>query len=171
MRTVGQAKRALDMMLERAVSRHTAGSILADKQSVQQYIADSYAEILQFRLLVLHTAWKIDRMKDYKAVRHDIAAVKVLTPQVLHNVVQRAIQVHGALGVTNEMPLAGMWQSSTTLGLVDGPSEVHRVTVARTLLKQGRPAEGMWPSAWIPAKQEAARQKFAEYFEHQVANL
>lgn len=160
MRTVGQATRALEMMLERAVSRYTAGSILADKQTVQQYIADSYAEILQFRLLVLHTAWKIDRMKDYKAVRHDIAAVKVMTPQVLHNVAQRAIQLHGALGVTNEMPLAGMWQGSAVMGLVDGPTEVHRWTVARTLLKAARPAEGDWPSAWLPGRRQAALEKY-----------
>jgi acyl-CoA dehydrogenase len=171
MRVVGQAKRALDMLVERALSRHTQGSLLADKQTVQNYIADSYAEIMQFRLYVLYVAWRIDQLKDYKAVRHDIAAVKVLTPQVLHNVVQRSLQVHGALGATNELPLAGMWQGATTMGLVDGPTEVHRVTVARTLLKQGRPAEGMWPTAWIPAKQEQAREKFAEYLEREVANL
>jgi acyl-CoA dehydrogenase len=170
MRAVGQAQRALDMLVERALSRSTQGSLLADKQTVQNYIADSYAEILQFRLLVLYVAWRIDKLHDYKAVRHDIAAVKVLTPQVLHNVVQRSLQVHGALGVTNEMPLARMWQGAVTMGLVDGPTEVHRLTVARTLLKQGRPATGMWPSAWIPAKQEAAQAKFAEYLEHEVAN-
>jgi acyl-CoA dehydrogenase len=162
MRTVGQTRRALDMMVERALSRTTQGSLLADKQMVQAYLADSYAEISQFRLFVLYVAWRIDKMKDYRAVRHDIAAVKVLTPQVLHNVVQRAIQIHGALGVTNEMPLAGMWQGAVTMGLVDGPTEVHKVTVARTLLKQGRPAEGMWPSAWIPGIREAAREKFAD---------
>ena len=146
MRVVGQAQRALDMLLERALSRHTQGSLLADKQTVQNYIVDSYAEIMQFRLFVLYVAWRIDRLKDYKAVRHDIAAVKVLTPQVLHNVVQRSLQVHGALGATNEMPLAQMWQAATTMGLVDGPTEVHRVTVARQLLKAARPAEGRWPS-------------------------
>jgi acyl-CoA dehydrogenase len=165
MRTVGQAQRALDMLVERALSRTTQGSLLADKQIVQGYIADSFAEIMQFRLLVLYVAWKIDRMKDYRAVRHDIAAVKVLAPQVLHNVVQRTIQVHGALGVTDELPLASMWQGAVTMGLVDGPTEVHKVTVARTLLKNGKAAEGLWPSAWIPARQEAARLKFAEYLE------
>jgi acyl-CoA dehydrogenase len=163
MRTVGQAGRALDMLVERALSRTTQGTLLADKQLVQGYIADSYAEIMQFRMFVLYVAWKIDRLKDYRAVRHDIAAVKVLTPQLLHNVVQRTLQVHGALGVTDEMPLASMWQGAVTMGIVDGPTEVHKVTVARTLLKNGTPAEGMWPSAWIPGRQEAARQKFAEH--------
>jgi acyl-CoA dehydrogenase len=163
MRTVGQAGRALDMLVERALSRTTQGTLLADKQLVQGYIADSYAEIMQFRMFVLYVAWKIDRLKDYRAVRHDIAAVKVLTPQLLHNVVQRTLQVHGALGVTDEMPLASMWQGAVTMGIVDGPTEVHKVTVARTLLKNGTPAEGMWPSVWIPGRQEAARQKFAEH--------
>jgi acyl-CoA dehydrogenase len=171
MRTVGQTKKALDMMIERALSRYSAGSLLADKQTVQNYIADSYAEIMQFRLFVLYVAWRIDKLKDYKAVRHDIAAVKVLTPQVLHNVVQRSLQVHGALGATNELPLSSMWQRAAIMGLVDGPTEVHRVTVAHYLLKQGRPAEGTWPSEWIPAKQDAARQKFAEHLEHQVGAL
>ena len=171
MRTVGQARRALDMMVERALSRSTQGSLLADKQTVQNYIADSYAEIMQFRLFVLYVAWRIDKLHDYKAVRHDIAAVKVLTPQVLQNVAQRALQVHGALGTTNEMPLAGMVNGALSLGLADGPTEVHRVTVARTLLKRGRPAEGMWPSEWIPARQEAAREKFAQLLEHEVGNL
>ena len=171
MRTVGQTRKALDMLVERALSRHTAGTLLADKQSVQNYIADSYAEIMQFKMFVLYVAWRIDKLKDYKAVRHDIAAVKVLTPQVLHNVVQRSLQVHGALGATNELPLSSMWQSAAVMGLVDGPTEVHRLTVARYLLKQGRPAEGLWPSEWIPAKQDAAREKFAQYLEHSVGNL
>jgi acyl-CoA dehydrogenase len=170
MRTVGQTTKALDMLVERALSRYTAGSLLADKQTVQNYIADSYAEIMQFKMFVLYVAWRIDKLQDYKAVRHDIAAVKVLTPQVLHNVVQRSLQVHGALGATNELPLSQMWQGASVMGLVDGPTEVHRLTVARYLLKQGRPAEGLWPSEWIPAKQDAAREKFAQQLEHAIGN-
>ena len=72
-------------------------------------MADSYIQLTQFRLFVLYVAWEIDKYNDYRRVRHDIAAIKVLTPQVLHDIVQRSIQVHGALGVTNEMPLGGMW--------------------------------------------------------------
>ena len=171
MRTVGQAQIAIDMMCERALSRETQGSILADKQSVQNYIADSYAELMQFKMFVLYVAWRIDQLKDYRAVRHDIAAVKVLTPQVLHNIAHRALQVHGALGVTNEMPLVRMLLGALSLGLADGPTEVHRVTVARQILRNYRPAEGMWPSRWIPGRIEAAREKFAEHLEHAVANL
>jgi acyl-CoA dehydrogenase len=170
MRTVGMCQKALDMMCERALSRETQGSRLADKQSVQNYVADSYAQLMQFRLFVLYVAWEIDRYQDYRKVRHDIAAIKVLTPQVLHDVVSRAIQVHGALGVSNEMPLGRMWMTVPVMGLVDGPSEVHRVTVARQILKRYQAAPGLWPTEHLPEKIAAARQKFAEYLELEVAN-
>jgi acyl-CoA dehydrogenase len=170
MRAVGQVQRCLDMLCERALSRYTQGSILADKYSVQSYIADTYAELMSFKMLVLYTAWRIDKVQDYPAVRHDIAAIKVLTPQVLMNAVQRTIQVHGALGVTNELPLARMWQGAISMGIIDGPTEVHKVTVARQLLKRYKPAEGMWPSEWIPGRMDAAKEKFADYLEHEIAN-
>jgi acyl-CoA dehydrogenase len=171
MRTVGICQKALDMMCERALSRETQGSLLADKQSVQNYVADSYAQLMQFRLFVLYVAWEIDEYQDYRKVRHDIAAIKVLTPQVLHDIVQRSIQVHGALGVSNEMPLGRMWMMAPVMGLVDGPSEVHRVTVARQVLKRYRAAPGLWPTEHLPEKIAAAREKFAEYLELEVANL
>jgi acyl-CoA dehydrogenase len=171
MRTVGICQKALDMMCERALSRETQGSVLADKQSVQNYVADSYAQLTQFRLFVLYVAWEIDEYQDYRRVRHDIAAIKVLTPQVLHDIVQRSIQVHGALGVSNEMPLGRMWMMAPIMGLVDGPSEVHRVTVARQVLKRYQAAPGLWPTEHLPAKIAAAREKFAEYLELEVANL
>ena len=171
MRTVGVCQKALDMMCERALSRETQGGLLADKQSVQNYIADSYAQLMQFRLFVLYVAWEIDRYHDYRKVRHDIAAVKVLTAEVLHDIVRRAVQVHGALGVSNELPLAGYWMMVPVMGLVDGPSEVHRVTVARQVLKRYRAAPGAWPTEHLPEKLAAARAKFAEHLEHEVANL
>ena len=171
MRTVGVCQKALDMMCERALSREAQGTLLAEKQSVQNYIADSYAQLMQFRLFVLYVAWEIDRYQDYRRVRHDIAAIKVLTPQVLHDIVQRAIQVHGALGVSNEMPLGGYWMMVPVMGLVDGPSEVHRVTVARQVLKRYKAAPDAWPSDHLPRKLAAARAKFADYLEHEVGNL
>jgi acyl-CoA dehydrogenase len=171
MRTVGICQKALDMMCERALSRETQGSLLADKQSVQNYVADSYAQLMQFRLFVLYVAWEIDEYQDYRRVRHDIAAIKVLTPQVLHDIVQRSIQVHGALGVSNEMPLGRMWMMAPIMGLVDGPSEVHRVTVARQVLKRYKAAPGLWPTEHLPEKIAAAREKFAQYLELEVANL
>jgi acyl-CoA dehydrogenase len=171
MRTIGLAQKALDMMCERALSRETQGSLLADKQFVQGYIADSYAQLVQFRLFVLYTAWEIDRYNDYKRVRKDIATAKVVMPTVLHDIAWRAMQVHGALGTTNEMPFFGMIHGAGVMGLADGPTEVHKVTVARQVLRDYKPSDDMWPTEWIPKKIDAARARFAEYLEHEVGNL
>jgi acyl-CoA dehydrogenase len=171
MRTVGHAKKALDMMCERALSRETQGELLAKKQFVQGYVADSYAQLMQFRLFVLYTAWSIDKHNDYKKVRKDIAAVKVLMPTVLHDIAWRALQVHGALGASNEMPFARMMLGASVLGLADGPTEVHKVTVAKQVLRDYRPSDDLWPSEHLPKKKEAARAKFAEFLEHEVGNL
>ena len=170
MRTIGMCNRAFDMMCERALSRQTQGSLLADKQFVQGHIADSYAQIKQFRLLVLNTAWSIDRYRDYRKVRKDIAAVKVLMPGVITDVVLRSIQVHGALGVSNELPLARMLLSGPILGLADGPTEVHKVTVARQVLRDYRASDDLWPSEHRPRRIAEARAKFAEHLEHVVGN-
>jgi acyl-CoA dehydrogenase len=171
MRTIGMAQKALDMMCERALSRETQGSLLADKQFVQGYIADSYAQLVQFRLFVLYTAWEIDRYNDYKRVRKDIATAKVVMPTVLHDIAWRAMQVHGALGTTNEMPFFGMIHGAGVMGLADGPTEVHKVTVARQVLRDYKPSDDTWPTEWIPKKIDAAKTRFAEYLEHEVGNL
>lgn len=171
MRTIGLAQKALDMMCERALSRETQGSRLSDKQFVQGYIADSYAQLLQFRLMVLYTAWEIDKYNDYKKVRKDIAAVKVAMPTVLHDIAWRAMQVHGALGVTNEMPFLGMVTGAAVMGLADGPTEVHKTTVARQVLRDYQPTTDTWPTEWIPRKRDAAKAKYAEYLEAEVGNL
>jgi len=171
MRTIGMATRALDMMCERALSRTTQGGLLADKQFVQGYIADSYAQLVQFRLFVLYTAWSIDKHNDYKKVRKDIAAVKVLMPGVLHDIAWRAMQVHGALGVSNEMPFARMLLGASVLGLADGPTEVHKVTIARQVLRDHKASDDLWPTAHLPKLRAAAREKLAEHLEHEVGNL
>ncbi len=163
MRTVGNARKALDMLCERAVSRKTRDGVLADKQSVRDFVADSYVELLQFRLLVMYVAWCIDQGADHRSIRRDIAAITVLTPKVLHDVTQRAIQVHGALGVSDEMPLGGLWMTAPIMGLVDGPTEVHRNTVARQVLKGYEPVEGLWPSQHLPARVARARAKYADH--------
>ncbi|BCK56625.1 acyl-CoA dehydrogenase family protein [Nocardia wallacei] len=170
MRTIGLARKALDMMCERALSRRTAGSRLSDKQFVQGFIADSYVQLQQFRLFVLYVAWEIDKHNDYRKVRKDIAAVKVAMPAVLHDIAWRAMQVHGALGVTDEVPLMRMIHGAAVMGLADGPSEVHKTTVARQVLRDYSPAAGLWPSEWIPAKREAALARYAEFLEHEVGN-
>ncbi|MCY7300351.1 MAG: acyl-CoA dehydrogenase family protein, partial [Ilumatobacteraceae bacterium] len=108
MRTIAQVRKAFDMMCERALSRQTRTGPLASLGVVQEQIADSWIEIEQFRLLVLRTAWLIDEHQDYMRVRKDIAAVKVAMPKVYHDVVMRAMHLHGALGVSNEMPFTGM---------------------------------------------------------------
>jgi acyl-CoA dehydrogenase len=171
MRTIGMAQKAIDMMCERALSRETAGSLLADKQFVQGYIADSYAQLVQFRLFVLYTAWEIDKYNDYKRVRKDIATAKVVMPTVLHDIAWRAMQVHGALGTTNEMPFFGMIHAAGVMGLADGPTEVHKVTVARQVLRDYRPSTDTWPTGWIPGKLDAAKAKFADLLELEVGNL
>jgi acyl-CoA dehydrogenase len=170
MRTLAMVKRALRMMCERALSRRTQGDVLANKQLVQQYIADSFIQIEQFRLLVLYTAWHIDKGHRNEA-RTYIAAVKVQMAEVLHDVVRRALQVHGALGCSNETPLAGLWMAVPVMGIADGPTEVHKVTVAKQVLKQYQPYEGLWPSDFLPARVAEARAQFAEYLEHDVGNL
>jgi acyl-CoA dehydrogenase len=166
MRAVGMCQRALDMLCERALSRRTQGSLLAEKQIVQQYVADSWIELHQFRLQVLHAAWVIDQVGGHKA-RKEIAAVKVATAKVLKDIVWRAMHTHGSLGVSNEMPLVGMWMMAPVMGIADGPTEVHKVTVARQVLKTYRPAEGMFPSEHLPARVEAARAGFAHLLDEQ----
>jgi acyl-CoA dehydrogenase len=171
MRTCGQVKKAFDLMCERAVSRHTQGEMLGKKQMVQQMIAESWIEMEQFRLLVLRTAWRIDKYKDYKRVRTDISAVKAAMPKVFHDVASRALQIHGSLGVSNEMPFSAMVIESFHMGLADGPTEVHKATLARLLLSEYKPAEGLFPSGHVPTLREAAIARFADIIEDQVVQL
>jgi acyl-CoA dehydrogenase len=169
MRTIAQVRMALDAMCERAVSRTTRSGPLGSLQMVQERIADSWIEVEQFRLLVLRTAWLIDKHQDYRAVRRDIAAVKALMPKVFHDVVQRAMHLHGALGVSDELPFTAMMNRAEVLAVADGPTEVHKVTVARQLLRQVAPVPGPWPSAHLPTRRAAAAEAFAHLVEHQVA--
>ena len=162
MRTVGMAREALSMMLERAVSRRTQGELLSRKQLIQDMVAQSWLELEQFRLLVLQTAWKIDQCHDYKRLRGDIAAVKVAMPAVLNNIASRALQVHGSLGLSNEMPFMKMIANAYHVGIADGPTEVHKVTLARTLLSNAQPAPGLFPTTHIPARRETALKKYAD---------
>jgi acyl-CoA dehydrogenase len=160
MRVIGQAQKALDMLCERALSRSTQGARLADKQMVQERIADSWIELEQFRLLVMRTAWRIDKYQDYDKVRKDIAAVKASMPKVLHDIAARALQLHGSIGVSNEMPFAALINRSFQMGLADGPTEVHKVTVAKQLLRDYTPCEELFPAYHRPTAAAAARDKF-----------
>ncbi|MYA85000.1 MAG: acyl-CoA dehydrogenase [Acidimicrobiaceae bacterium] len=171
MRSVGTAQRALDMMCERVLSRETKGSLIAEKQAIQHWIADSWVQIQQFRLQVLHCAWLIDEVGDYAKIRQHIAGVKVATPKVLIDVVYRAMHAHGSLGVSNLMPLAGMWMSGPIMGIADGPSEVHKDTIAKQVLKGYAPHDGLYPSMHLPTRIEAARAHIEARLEHEIANL
>lgn len=162
MRTVGLARRALEMMCERALSRTTKGEVLGNKQLVQAMIADSWIELQQFRLLVLQTAWRIDKYQDYQRVRADISAVKAAMPRVLHDIASRSLQVHGSLGVSNEMPLGEMVLESYHMGLADGATEVHKVTLARQILKQSQSSPDLFPSGHLPRRRAEAEAKYAE---------
>ena len=92
-------------------------------------------------------------------------------PTVLHDIAWRAMQVHGALGTSNEMPFFGLIHGAAVMGLADGPTEVHKVTVARQLLRDYKPSDDLWPTEHLPKKLEAAKAKYAEYLEHEVGNL
>lgn len=168
MRTVGQIKRAFDMMCERSLSRSTKGELLADKQMVQEKIADSWIEMEMFRLLVLRTAWRIDQYNDYMKVRKDIAAIKAAMPKIYHDAVSRCIQVHGSLGISNELPLTGMLLSSYTLGIADGPTEVHKVTIARQVLRDYEGTDKLFPDYTLPNRKEAAISLLGDQIEREV---
>jgi acyl-CoA dehydrogenase len=159
MRTIGKARQAFDMLCDRALSRVTRNEPLANKQMVQEKIADSWIELEQFRLLVLRTAWKIDREKDYNKVRGDISAVKAAMPKVLHDIAARAVYVHGSLGLSNETPLAAMVLDSFQIGLADGPTDIHKVTLAKQLLRGRKHSLGLFPDYHLPARREAALAK------------
>ena len=166
MRSVGKLKKAMDMMCERAVSRTTKGELLGNKQLTQEKIADSYTQIMQYRLHVLYTAWLIDKHKEYnREVRKEIAAIKAATPKVTQEVVYRAMHLHGSLGMSDEIPLMYMWADIPELGVVDGPTEVHKITVARTVLRDYEPAPGLFPTYHTPTQRALAMKKYGHFLE------
>ncbi len=130
MRALGMAERALEMMVSRAKSRHAFGSALSAKGVIQEWIAESRWRIEQARLLVLKTAWLIDTVGN-RAARTEISSIKVAVPNTVLWVIDKAIQVHGGAGVSDDVPLARMYAMARTLRLADGPDEVHNMVVAR----------------------------------------
>jgi alkylation response protein AidB-like acyl-CoA dehydrogenase len=132
MRWLGQAQRAFELMCNRANTRWAHGSLLAEKGEIQRYIAESAAEIQAARLMTIDAARTIDEGGD---ARVQIALIKFWGARMLHNVIDRAIQVHGALGVTADTPLEKMYREARYARIYDGPDEVHRMTVARRILR------------------------------------
>jgi acyl-CoA dehydrogenase len=135
MRAIGTAERAHEMMCRRANERSAFGGPLADKQFVQESIATSRMEIEQARLLTLYAAWKMDT-EGKRAARQAISAIKIVAANMVMNVLDRAIQIHGSLGMTDDTPLAIMWRFSRMLRLADGPDEVHKMVLARRELNR-----------------------------------
>ena len=172
MRWLGQSQRAFDLLCERALTRYTHGSLLAEKQMIQDWIAESYAEMQAARLLTLQAAWKMDQLHEqgrhHSDARVEIGVIKFWGAKVLYNVIDRAIQIHGSLGYTTDLPLESMYRHARAARIYDGPDEVHKVTVARQVLKRYR---GSDPSIeHVPTRRIAALEKFADYLDEVAIN-
>ncbi len=168
MRWIGQSRRAFDMLCERAVSRAVQGGVLATKQTVQNWIADSAAEIEAARLLTLQAAWTVDQ-RGSAGARVEISMIKYFGAAVLYNVIDRALQAHGALGYSTDLPLEAMYRNARGARIYDGPDEVHRTAVARLILRGYTPTEV--PSEHVPTRRAAAQEKFAALLERATENL
>jgi acyl-CoA dehydrogenase len=169
MRLLGLCHRAFEMIRERAVSRSSHGRVLKDHQFVQDHVAECAVGIETARLLTLKAAWTMDTRGEH-ASRGEIAMIKYWGAKVALDVLDRAIQVHGSLGYTTDLPLESMYRHARALRIADGVDEVHKVTIARQVLKDATPVEG-WPSEWLPARREAAIRKFQGLVDLHTGNL
>jgi acyl-CoA dehydrogenase len=140
MRAIGSAERAFELMCKRALERESFGGKLAEKQFVQDFVAKSRMEIDSARLMVLHAAWKMDT-EGKRAARQDISMIKVIAAQMHQKVCDRAMQVHGALGMSDDVPLAMMWRQGRWLRIADGPDETHKMVIALRELNRFRERE------------------------------
>ena len=161
MRWLGVARRAFDMMCERSLYRPVKGGLLKDKQTVQGWIADSAAEMQAARLMTLHAAWKMD-MFGSSAARTDVSMIKFFGAKVLHDVVDRALQLHGGLGYSTDMPLEMLYRYARHARFVDGADEVHRESVARHILRAYEAPDDGIPTEHVPTRRAAAKEKFAD---------
>ncbi len=169
MRWLGVSQRAFDMLCEYALTREAQGSRLADKQTVQNWIADSAAQRQAARLMTLHAAWVMDT-EGVRAARGDISLIKFFGAQVLCDVVDRALQIHGSLGYSTDMPLEAMFRYARGARFYDGPDEVHRESVARQILRGYEPAPGGVPTEHVPTRRVQARERFAWLLEAVTSN-
>lgn len=135
MRCIGMAERAFEIMCRHANERETHGSLLSKKQFVQEWVATSRMEIDQARLLTQHAAWKMDTVGKENA-RQELSMTKVVVPNMMMNVLDRVIQCLGALGVSDDTPVASMWRNGRSLRIADGPDEVHKMVIARRELRR-----------------------------------
>jgi acyl-CoA dehydrogenase len=169
MRWLGVSKRAFDMLCERSLYRYAHGGVLADKQTIQNWIAESAAQMQAARLMTLHAAWIMDT-QGAGAARKEISLIKFYGAQVLHDVIDRALQAHGSLGYSTDLPLEAMYRFARGARFYDGPDEVHRQSVARLILRgYEAPPEGV-PSEHVPTRRAAAREKFARVLDAVTSN-
>jgi acyl-CoA dehydrogenase len=169
MRWLGVAQRAFDMLCERATYRVAHGKTLAEHQTVQNWIADSAAQMQAARLMTLHAAWVMDT-QGVAAARTDISLIKFHGAAVLHDVIDRALQAHGSLGYSTDLPLEAMYRYARAARIYDGPDEVHRQSVARQILRGYAPPPGEVPTEHVPTRRTAARERFAGVLEALTAN-
>jgi acyl-CoA dehydrogenase len=158
MRAIGAAERALELMCKRAIKREAFGSTLAEKQFVQDFIAKSRIEIDQARLLTLYAAWQMDTVGKREA-RQAISMIKVTAANMVMDVLDRAMQVHGSLGVSDDTPLAMLWRGLRMLRLADGPDEVHKMVIALREINRWREDDS--PDYWREAARTGAIEAWA----------
>ena len=164
MRTVGRCQRAFDMMLERAVSRRTRGRMLGDHQMVQAKLAEAIVQLESFRLLTLKTAWIIDESEagrmPHGSARNHIGMCKIAMPALYKDVVGRALEIHGSLGISLDMPLANWYAGHWSLAFADGPTDAHKSQLARAYMKKAKPADGLFPTEHIPTRYASAKARY-----------
>jgi acyl-CoA dehydrogenase len=169
MRWLGVSQRAFDMLCEYALMRESHGSKLAEKQTIQNWVADSAAQMEAARLMTLRAAWLMDT-EGVRAARKEISLIKFFGAQVLHDVVDRALQIHGSLGYSTDMPLEAMYRYARAARFYDGPDEVHRESVAKVILRGYEPPADGIPREHVPTRREAARERFADLLEAVTSN-
>ncbi|QEC50335.1 acyl-CoA dehydrogenase [Baekduia soli] len=169
MRWLGVAQRAFDMLCERATYRVAHGKTLAEHQTVQNWVADSAAQMQAARFMTLHAAWVMDT-QGVAAARTPISMIKYAGAEMLHDVIDRALQAHGSLGYSTDLPLEAMYRYARAARIYDGPDEVHRQSVARQVLRGYSAPEGEVPTEHVPTRREDARRKFAAVLDAVTAN-
>ena len=165
-RTIGVVKQMIDMMAERALSRSSYGQLLSEKQAVQEAISRSYIEYMQFRLLVLYTAWMFDQHLEHgREGRKMIAAVKAAMAKLAQDVTIRTVHLHGAIGLSNVMRFGQRMATALHEGVADGVTELHHATVSKQLLREYAPAPGHFPTEVVWERKVWAQDKLAPLLE------
>jgi acyl-CoA dehydrogenase len=161
MRFIGVSRRAFDMLCERATYRFSHGKVLGDHETVQNWIADSAAQLDAARLMTLHAAWIADK-HGFSAARREISLIKFFGADALHDIVDRALQVHGALGFSTDLPLEAMYRYARGTHFYDGADELHRSVAARLILRDYEPPPNEIPREHVPTRRAAALERYAD---------